>query len=156
MMNPRSSLAHSGQVGFTLIEVMITVAIIAILSMVAYPSYRDYVIRGNIPQATSVLATKQVQMEQYFQDNRSYVGSDTGALPCASDSNSAKYFTFSCTGGGAPSATAYMITATGTASMAGFSYTINQTGAKTTGSVPSGWSLPSTNTCWVTKKGGIC
>ena len=48
------------------------------------------------------------------------------------------------------------ITATGKGSMAGFSYTINQTGAKTTGAVPSGWSAASPNTCWVVKKGGLC
>jgi len=52
------------QTGFTLIEVMIVVAVISVLAMVAYPSYRDYMIRGNIPQATAALALKQAQMEQ--------------------------------------------------------------------------------------------
>ena len=70
-------LASSRQLGFTLIEVMIVVAIVAILSMVAYPAYTDYVIRGNIPVATAGLATKQVQMEQFFQDRRTYVGGET-------------------------------------------------------------------------------
>ena len=128
------------QAGFTLIEVMITVAIVAILSMVALPSYREYVIRGNIPEATSRLATKQVQMEQFFQDNRTYVGG-TG---CTADTTSSKYFDFSCA---AVTATTFTITAAGKGSMTGFSYTINQTGAKTTGAVPSGWSTPSPNTC---------
>jgi type IV pilus assembly protein PilE len=137
------------QTGFTLIEVMITVAIVAILSMVAMPSYRDYVIRGNIPEATSRLATKQVQMEQSFQDNRTYVGG-TG---CTADTTSSKYFDFSCS---AVTATTFTITAAGKGSMTGFSYTINQTGAKTTGAVPSGWSTPSPNTCWAIKKGGVC
>ena len=137
------------QAGFTLIEVMITVAIVAILSMVALPSYREYVIRGNIPEATSRLATKQVQMEQFFQDNRTYVGG-TG---CTADTTSSKYFDFSCAG---VTATTFTITAAGKASMAGFSYTINQTGAKTTGAVPTGWSTPSPNTCWAIKKGGVC
>jgi len=146
--------------GFTLIEVMITVAIVAILSMVAYPSYRDYVVRGNIPTATAGLAVKQVQMEQFFQDRRTYVGGDTAAsigtgMGCASDSTG-KYFDFSCTGGDAPSATAYKISAIGKGSMLGFTFTIDQTGAKTTGAVPTGWAQPSPNTCWVTKKGGVC
>ena len=94
------------QAGFTLIEVMITVAIVAILSMVALPSYREYVIRGNIPEATSRLATKQVQMEQFFQDNRTYVGG-TG---CTADTASSKYFDFSCS---AVTATTFTITAAG-------------------------------------------
>ena len=136
--------------GFTLIEVMITVAIVAILSMVALPSYREYVIRGNIPEATSRLATKQVQMEQWFQDNRTYVG----GTACASDTTASKYFDFGC--GVTATATAFTITATGKGSMTGFSYTINQTGAKTTGAVPTGWSVPSPNTCWAIRKGGSC
>lgn len=136
--------------GFTLIEVMITVAIVAILSMVALPSYREYVIRGNIPEATSRLATKQVQMEQFFQDNRTYAGGPA----CSNDTASSKYFDFSC--GATASATAFTLTATGKGSMAGFSYTINQTGAKTSAITYTGWSNPSPNTCWATRKGGTC
>jgi type IV pilus assembly protein PilE len=135
--------------GFTLIEVLITIVVVSILSAVAIPSYREYVIRGNIPEATSRLATKQVQMEQFFQDNRTYVGG-TG---CTADSTSSKYFDFSCSG---VSATGFTITATGKSSMVGFSYTINQTGAKTTSAVPTGWSAPSPNNCWTVKKAGTC
>ncbi|HEY6513670.1 MAG TPA: type IV pilin protein [Burkholderiaceae bacterium] len=137
------------QAGFTLIEVMITVAIVAILSAVALPSYRDYVIRGNIPEATSRLATKQVQMEQFFQDNRTYVGG-TG---CTADTTSSKYFDFSCSG---VTAATFTITAAGKGSMAAFSYTINQTGAKTSAITHTGWSNPSPNTCWAIKKAGQC
>jgi type IV pilus assembly protein PilE len=134
--------------GFTLIEVLITIVIIAILSAVAIPAYSDYVIRGKIPEATSHLSTKQVQMEQFFQDNRTYV-SGTG---CAADSTSSKYFDFSCSG---VSATGFTITATGKGSMAAFSYTVNQAGAKTsTVTGLSGWS--GSATCWVAKKGGTC
>src|SRR5512134_3588742 len=125
---------HRDDAGFTLIEVMITVVIIAILSMVAVPSYQEYVIRGNIPEATSRLATKQVQMEQWFQDNRTYVGGPA----CSSDTTSSKYFDFSC--GATASATAFTLTATGKGSMAGFSYTINQTGGKSSAITYTGWS----------------
>jgi type IV pilus assembly protein PilE len=136
--------------GFTLIEVMITVAIIGILAAIAMPAYTDYVMRGRIPEATSTLATRQVQMEQFFQDNRTYVGGPG----CTADSTTSKYFDFSCSG--AATATAFTLQAVGKGAMAGFTFTVDQANAKSTAAVPSGWAQPSPNTCWVTKKGGIC
>jgi type IV pilus assembly protein PilE len=88
-------------------------------------------------------------MEQAFQDNRTYVG----GAGCTADTTSSKYFDFSCAG---VSATAFTLTATGKGSMAGFAYTINQTGAKTSAITYTGWSNPSPNTCWAIKKGGLC
>lgn len=133
--------------GFTLIEVMVTVAIVAILAAVAVPQYRDYVTRGRIPDATSGLAAKQVQLEQYFQDNRTYVN----APACASDATSSKFFTFSCT---SSTATAYVLAATGKSSMTGFTYTVNQGATRATTAVPTGWTT--SNNCWVIKKDGSC
>ena len=139
--------------GFTLIEMMIVVAIIGILAAVALPSYRDYVTRGKIPDATSGLASKRVQLEQYFQDNRTYAGAIAAGQPCANDTTSSKYFDFSCT---AADALTFTIQAVGKGSMAGFSYSIDQLNAKTTAAVPAGWTLPAPNDCWITKKGGAC
>jgi type IV pilus assembly protein PilE len=139
--------------GFTLIEIMIAIAILAILASLALPSYRDYVTRGNIPEATSRLLAKQVQMEQWFQDRLTYAGGPG----CAADTASSNLFDFKCNDGSdAVSATAYIITAVGKGSMNGFKFTVDQTGAKTTRAVPSGWSQHSPNNCWITKKGGIC
>jgi type IV pilus assembly protein PilE len=136
--------------GFTLIELMIAVAVVAILGAIAVPAYTDYITRGHIPEATSALATRQVQMEQYFQDNRTYVG----APPCTADTTTSKYFNFSCSG--SPTATAFTLQAVGKGSMANFSFTVDQSNTKTTASVPTGWTTPSPNTCWVVKKGGQC
>lgn len=144
-------MRKSGQGGFTLIELMVVVAVIGILSMVAFPSYQDYVTRGRIPDATSNLANKNILMEQFFQDNRTYsVGGATPA-PCVDDSATSKYFNFSCSG---LSAAGYTLTATGKGAMTGFTFTIDQQGGKSTTAVPSGWT--SATGCWVTKKDGSC
>ena len=135
--------------GFTLIEVMIVVAIVAILGSIALPSYRDYLTRGKFPEATSQLASAQVRMEQWFQDTRTYVG----APVCAAGALTSQHFTFACN---ITSATAYVITATGTGSMNGFAFTIDQGGSKATSAVPTGWSQHSPNNCWIARKGGTC
>ena len=135
--------------GFTLVELMITVAILAILAAVAVPQYKDYVTRGRIPDATSALSSKQVQMEQFYQDNRTYVG----APACTADTGTSKYYTFSCVAG-SNTATAYTLQAVGRSAMAGFTYTVTQAGAKATTAVPAGWT--SSATCWVAKKDGSC
>ena len=58
--------------GFTLIEVMVVVAIVAILTMIALPSYRGYVINTTRAQAKSQLTQVATRQEQYFLDNKSF------------------------------------------------------------------------------------
>jgi type IV pilus assembly protein PilE len=143
------------QHGFTLIEVMITVAIVAILAAVALPAYDNYMTRSKIAEATANLSDLRVKMEQYFNDNRTYevVGAQTP--PCAPTSVAdIKYFAFSCNP--AVTATTYTIQAQGTGSMAGFTFTINQSNQKTTAAVPTGWTTPTPNNCWVRAKDGRC
>lgn len=140
------------QNGFSLMELMITVAIVGILAAVAVPSYNDYIMRGRIPEATSVLAARRVQAEQHFQDNRTYA--DVGAIvnpACVSDTASSTRFNYSCS---AQTATTYTSQAVGKGQMAGFTFTINQAGARATTAVPSGWTTNAN--CWVTAKGGTC
>lgn len=138
--------------GFSLLELMVTVAIVGILAAVAMPSYNDYLIRSRIPDATSALASKRVQLEQYYQDFRTYAGATGAGQPCASDTTTSKFFTFTC-----PTATSttYIIQAAGTSSMAGFTYTINETATKASTVTKSGWAGTST-TCWITGPGGSC
>lgn len=140
------------QSGFTLIELMVVVAIIGILSAIAYPSYTDYLIRGRIPDATSALVAKRVQLEQYFQDNRTYAGSDA----CNNDATTSRFFTFSCSV--AATATTYTLQATGNAGgpMNGFTFTVDQSNVKTSNITHSGWSNPNPNNCWAVRRDGSC
>lgn len=131
------------QNGFSLVELMIVVVIVAILASVALPAYQDYVIRGKLSEATSNLADARVKMEQYFQDNRTY---DAGGCP-ASVSTSSDYFTYTCTN---LATDTYLLTATGKSDLSDYSFSVNQDNVKSTSS-PWG-----NGACWITTKGGSC
>lgn len=139
--------------GFTLIEVMIVVAIIGILAAVALPAYNDYVRRGQIPEAFTELSAYRAKMEQYYQDNRNYgTAAKCAADPSANGWNSfvpanVKYFGFGCVT--SDSQQGYTITATGTAASAvGHVYTINHEGHRTTTKFKG---ADVTEACWLTK-----
>ncbi|NCQ51468.1 prepilin-type N-terminal cleavage/methylation domain-containing protein [archaeon] len=133
--------------GFTLIELMITVAIVAILGSIALPSYRDYILRAQITEGISSLASMRVKMEQYFQDNRTYVGACSAGTLAALPSD-LKNFALTCP---TLNGSEYTIVATGNN---GFAYSIDQDNTRSTLNVPSGWTL--TAGCWVLNKNGNC
>ena len=139
--------------GFTLVELLITVAIIAILAAIALPSYNDYVLRGQLAGAYSALADYRVRMEQFYQDNRRY---DNGGGACGIAAPTAKHFTITCGGLGAAPSQTYQLDATGGGPTASFLFRIDQSNQRTTVSQPADWSAPSPNTCWVRRKDGTC
>jgi type IV pilus assembly protein PilE len=127
--------------GFTLIELMVVVAIVAILAGVAMPSYVDYLRRGVLPEAFTNLNDFRVKMEQYYQDNRGY--GNLGGTACANNTPptwatfapaNARYFTFTCALTSNANNQSYTLTATGIAGTraAGHTYTINQDNSQTT------------------------
>jgi type IV pilus assembly protein PilE len=138
--------------GFTLIEVMITVAVIAILAAIALPNYIDYVTRSKLVEAKTNLSDMRTRLEQYFLDNRAYPGACIAYAPGpAGGTNiylpaSIKNFAITC----ALTATTYTITATGI----GFTFTVNEANTRQTTRAPTGWTM--STVCWVSRKNGDC
>ena len=150
-----SSVAAQGlrvQRGFTLIELMVAVAVVAILAAIAYPSYADHVRRGKIVEALGQLATVRVRLEQYYQDNRNY-GSTASACAVAMPPPTA--FSFACSWGAGATSQSFVVTATGlsSAGMNGYAYSVDDANAQRTtqfegATVAAG--------CWLKKRGESC
>ncbi len=129
------------QAGFTLIELMIVVAIVGILAAIAYPSYQGHVIKTRRGSAQGCLLELAQFMDRYYTTNMAYTGA---ALPTTACRNElASFYTFSVT---IPSATTFSITAAPqgaqTADTTCATLGINQLGTKSetgTGSVSDCW-----------------
>ena len=149
--------------GFTLIELMIAVAIIGILTAVALPAYKNYVIRSRLVAGTNALATMRAQMEQYYLDNRTYmtVSSPSIVTPCTqyavTTTTSQMPFTVGCSASGdVPTATTYTLRASGVGVVAGAVYTVDQANNMVTVSYPTTWGTVPSNSCWLMRKGDTC
>lgn len=151
-------MQRARQTGFTLIEVMVVVAIIGILATIAYPSYRDYILRGQLVDATNGLTSFRAEMERHFQDNRTYATVGAFTTPCArTGGRTFGQFTVSCSG--TPDGTTYALQAVGAGPVAGFTFTATQDPLARTTTAPAGWIGGGATTCatsWVLKRGQTC
>jgi type IV pilus assembly protein PilE len=144
---------HHEQDGFTLIEVMITVAIVGILTAIALPSYKSYVERGDRASARAGLMEAQQFMERFYSTNDRYDQDKAGnavALPARLQSvpaESPKY-TISIPTDPAPTVNSYTLVAApiNAVSKCG-NLTLDNTGLKGI-SVPSTPSTQDIANCW--------
>lgn len=153
--------------GFTLLEIMIAVAIIGILTAIALPSYSDYLLRGRLVEAASNLSGQRVKMEQFYQDTRNYIGTGLNGNSCPQNSPAATavttlnaaqplYWVYNC--GVTADGQGYTVTATGQGTLSGFQFTLDQSNARQTiiTGTAAAKGYTSSATCWVRKKPNQC
>lgn len=132
--------ARTKSSGFTLIELMIVVAVIGILSAIALPSYKEYVTRGKRAEARAEVLNAEGWLERYYTENNRYSDTASSTVNAAFSSrfgvvpaSGATTYNITLTlPTAAPFGVSYTITATPTGSMTGDAcgnYTKTSTGA---------------------------
>jgi type IV pilus assembly protein PilE len=147
-MNPKSK-------GFTLIELMITVAIVALITAVAVPSYRQYVMRANRADATTALLRLTASQERFYLQNNTYASAallddaPPAGLGFAGTERGYYVITLAPNGGGYQNG--YILTATAAAGESQATdtdcqvFTVNEQGQRAAQNATNG---DNTVTCW--------
>lgn len=134
--------------GFTLVEVVIAMVVIAIMAAAAAPSYGRYLTRGKLSEVVAVLPELAAYMEKGYLDTRTYGANNA----CSAATPTAQYFTVSCTTDG--DGQGYALTATskagvGLGSGAGdYVYTLDDDGTRRTLTYEGAELGADANSCW--------
>ncbi len=128
--------------GFSLIELMIVVAIVGILTAIAYPAYRAYVLRSNRTDAVRTLTASAQILQRCYSQTFSFAAASCPVVPTTSPNG---YYTVT----NAITATTYSLTATATGPQASdttcASFTLDQTGNQTAVNSAAG---DESTVCW--------
>lgn len=148
---PRRAMSSSSPQGFSLIELMITIAIAAIIAAVAVPSYRDHMLRAHIPEATSTLSALAMRLEQHYQDNQAYGDTKGCAITLPAD----EFFNFECSADNGGQSFLLKASGKSNGAMADFVFTLDQNGNAMTTQLPAAWGTAPFN-CWISKRSSTC
>ncbi len=134
---------HRRSAGFTLIELMIAVVIVAIITVLAYPSYQDYLRKGRRASAQAFLMDLSNTEQRYLMDARAYATGSTAltTLNATVPSEVVSFYTVTIDPAAATTPPTFTITATpiaGSAQDGDGALTIDQAGNKTRAGQP-GW-----------------
>ena len=140
--------------GFSLIELMIVMAIVVIITSIAYPNYRDYITRGRRTDGQSALLDLAGRMERYYSEQNTYQTATigTGAATDVRTTNISPetWYTLSIT---AQTASSFTLQATprnaqANADLLCQSLTLNNIGAKGITNGPAGAPTSTATQCW--------
>ncbi len=140
------------QFGFTLIELMIVIAIMGILAAIALPAYQEYLRKGKRAEVKATLLEAAQALERHYSLNSTYLNADDSGLaavfPTQSPQSGSANYTIAAEG--TPTRSTYVLRATRAGSMAGDlcgdfqidhanNQTLNQTGIQNTMSLEACW-----------------
>lgn len=142
------------QDGFTLLELLIVIAIIGILSGIALPAYKDYTRQGHLSAAASTLSMLANQLESHYLETRRYSNDqDICDIPDSSDD----YFNYTCTLQN-DSDQQYLLSASSTSKLSASKtiiLSLNEQGIKST-RILTGSNASEEFQCWILSSSGDC
>lgn len=138
-----------GQRGFTMLEIIIAMAIIGLLAMTAIPSYQRYLLQGKLSDGIGELVYLSTLLEKFYLDNRHYAASN-GEDCAIGENHSNEYFAINCQLSDTQAQT-YLLTATSLDNQ--ISYSLDQQGSRRTLRFPE---VGNKDQCWVKDNSGSC